>query len=259
MTVNYFPFHIGDFLGGVMHMDGTEIGAYTMLIVAHYQAGIQGLPDDDKKLAQIARLPIKKWLEIRATVLEKFELMNTFWTQKKVVEVLQEIESKSDAAKAKALKRWNTDDAAASDQQCQSNAIQKPITNNQRSKEESKDKGRSLDSETPQRKKPDRGEKLEIYLSREYPETPESCPQEWGEAAVAEGLKYRPSTKADFGKLINWHFEKFFNHFRSSTKANARKSDWRRAWLNWWKTEFEKIAKQEERDELYAQQRNNRK
>lgn len=100
-----------------------------------------------------------------------------------------------------------------------------------------------------------RGEKLETFMAREFPDNPAGCPQEWGEAAVAAANEYRPQTKTDFTKIVNWHFDKFFNHFTASTKSNALKSDWRKAWMNWWKTEFEKIAKQEERDEFYAQKR----
>lgn len=101
-----------------------------------------------------------------------------------------------------------------------------------------------------------RGERLEAFMAREFPVTLEGeCPQEWGEAAVGAAVKYRPQTKTDFTKIVNWHFEKFYNHFKSSTKANALKSDWHRAWINWWKTEFEKIAKQEELNEFYAQKR----
>ncbi|MBI1425796.1 MAG: DUF1376 domain-containing protein [Gammaproteobacteria bacterium] len=123
------PFHIGDFLSGTMHMDATEIGAYWMLIIAHYQAGKEGLPDDDKKLATIAKVSPKVWKRIRPTIAEKFQITDSFWRHKKVVDVLRKVAENSAQKKANALKRWGTDNASASSQQCKSNANQKPITN----------------------------------------------------------------------------------------------------------------------------------
>lgn len=70
----YIQLHIGDFIGGVLHMDATEVGAYTMLLVAHYQAGEEGLPDDDRKLARIAKVSLKQWGRVKDTVMDKFEL-----------------------------------------------------------------------------------------------------------------------------------------------------------------------------------------
>lgn len=137
-----FPFHIGDFLSGTMHMDAAETGAYIMLLVAHYQAGPDGLPDDDKKLARIARVSSQKWVSIRDVLQEKFDLVDGFWRHQKVICILKNISAKSDDAKAKALKRWNTDDAAAMPQQSHGNANHKPISN-KKEKEERKKGGRA--------------------------------------------------------------------------------------------------------------------
>lgn len=125
------PFHIGDFLSGTMHMDATEVGAYWMLCVAHYQAGEQGLPDDDVKLSRIAKVSLKTWRRIRPTMAEKFTISDSFWKSSKVIEVLRKISQKSADAKAKALKRWEADDAVALPEQCPDDANQKPRTINQ--------------------------------------------------------------------------------------------------------------------------------
>lgn len=101
MNVHTIQFHIGDFLSGVMHMDGAEVGAYTMLIMAHYQAGAQGLPDDDKKLRQIAKSNTRSWLKIKETVLEKFYLEDGFWRHERVVGELQKIASKAGTGRPK--------------------------------------------------------------------------------------------------------------------------------------------------------------
>jgi DNA-binding transcriptional MocR family regulator len=53
------------------------------------------------------------------------------------------------------------------------------------------------------------GERLEKFMEREFPDNPAECPQPWGEEAVAKAREYRSQTKADFTKLVNWHFGKF--------------------------------------------------
>ena len=113
------PFHVGDFLSGTLHMDTLEKGAYIMLLLAHYQAGETGLPDDDKKLARIAGVTAKVWNRIRPVLEEKFDVSGDFWVSKKCVEVLRKVHEQSSAQRAKALKRHNADDATAKPRQCQ--------------------------------------------------------------------------------------------------------------------------------------------
>lgn len=94
MNITHIQFHIGDFLSGVMHMDGAEVGAYTMLIMAHYQAGEQGIPDDDKKLRQICKITSRSWKTVKETVLDKFYLEGGFWKHERVITELQKIAQK---------------------------------------------------------------------------------------------------------------------------------------------------------------------
>ena len=124
------PFHIGDFLSGTMHMDTLEKGAYIMLLMAHYQIGEQGLPNDDKKLSRICGVSSRIWPRIKPTLQEKFEVKNGAWIHKKCVEVLQNVHDNSSKQRAKALKRHNSDDAAALPLQCQPKPKPKPIKNN---------------------------------------------------------------------------------------------------------------------------------
>jgi uncharacterized protein YdaU (DUF1376 family) len=122
------PFHIGDFLSGTLHMDATETGAYWMLCVAHYQAGEQGLPNDDVKLARMARVSLPVWKRIRATIVSKFSVEGDFLRHKRVCEVIAKISEKSADRAACALKRWNSGDAKAVQKQSECNANQKPLT-----------------------------------------------------------------------------------------------------------------------------------
>lgn len=124
------PFHVGDFISGTIHMSAEETGAYIMLLCAHYQAGQDGLPNDDKYLSRVARLSIKKWLAIRPVLESKFNVTDDFWTHSKVFDVLQKVHDKSLCQRAKALKRNNSGGATAMPRQSQPKTINhKPKTN----------------------------------------------------------------------------------------------------------------------------------
>ena len=120
-----FSFHIGGFLKNTLHLDATEKGAYLMLLIAHYQSGGEGLIDDDKKLARISGVTLRKWMIIRPTIIRYFYIENGYLLQKKVIKELKKIHTLSMKQRAKALKRHNTSNATAVPRQCQ------PITNNQ--------------------------------------------------------------------------------------------------------------------------------
>jgi uncharacterized protein YdaU (DUF1376 family) len=94
-NITHIQWHIGDFLGGVMQMDGAEIGAYTMMIVAHYQAGLEGLSSDDKDLMLITRTNPKVWHRIKVKVLKKFTLVDGRYIHERIVEELNKIHDRS--------------------------------------------------------------------------------------------------------------------------------------------------------------------
>lgn len=179
--INYIQFHIGDFLGGVIGFDATETGAYMMLICAHYQAGIQGLPDDDEYLARIAKVGLKSWRKIRQRLVTKFEIKDGFWVSERVAKELLRVNEVSARNSAKALKRHNPDHAAAEPRQC------KPITNNQ-------EPVRKKDSPSS----PPRGE--DPFPVPDWLDT-----QAWSEYRKHRGKTFkRNAQKLAIGKLERW-------------------------------------------------------
>jgi uncharacterized protein YdaU (DUF1376 family) len=66
MKRNWMPLYIPDFLADTMQLSAAETGAYLCLIMDYWLH--DGLPDDDAKLAQIARLPIAAWRKMRPTI-----------------------------------------------------------------------------------------------------------------------------------------------------------------------------------------------
>lgn len=62
----WMPLYIADYLKDTTHLGALESGAYLHLIMDYWQN--ERLPDDDKKLARIARLTDKEWKTSRATI-----------------------------------------------------------------------------------------------------------------------------------------------------------------------------------------------
>lgn len=67
---SWMPFYVADYLADTGHLTTSEHGAYLLLIFHYWQRG--ALPNDDSRLAGIARLSLSEWLAIRSTVKEFF-------------------------------------------------------------------------------------------------------------------------------------------------------------------------------------------
>lgn len=81
----WMPLYIGDYLADTMHLEGPEHGAYLLLIMAYWR-NWGPLPDDNKKLAAIARTPLKVWMGMRDTIAEFFEVVDGVWRHWRVEE-----------------------------------------------------------------------------------------------------------------------------------------------------------------------------
>jgi uncharacterized protein YdaU (DUF1376 family) len=66
----WLPLYVADYLGDTMHLTGPEHGAYLLLLMHYWRNG--PLPDDDRKLAHIARTEAGLWKEIGVTIREFF-------------------------------------------------------------------------------------------------------------------------------------------------------------------------------------------
>lgn len=201
MTINHFPLHIGDFLGGTIGMDATETGAYIMLIVAHYQAGENGLKNDDVLLARIAKVSTKVWSRIKERIAVKFDITIDFWRHKRVVEELRKIADIRADNSAKALKQQEARRAGALQRHSQ------PITNSQEPYKKEKDlpNGRS--------------KKIGMRLPVEW-----KISHDGWLFAEAHGLTEQQAlTESD----------KFRDYWHSISGQKGVKNDWDATWRNW--------------------------
>ena len=73
------PLYAGDYLGDTGHLTTTQHGAYLLLMMRYWRKG--ELPDDERQLCKIAKLPLKTWNEYRATLQDFF---HDGWKHKRI-------------------------------------------------------------------------------------------------------------------------------------------------------------------------------
>lgn len=71
MSLPYMPLYVADYLQDTGHLSALEHGVYLLLIMHYWSNG--GLPNDDRRLARIARVNLKQWLRVRQTVADFFD------------------------------------------------------------------------------------------------------------------------------------------------------------------------------------------
>lgn len=100
------PLYIADYLKDTTHLGALESGAYLHLIMDYWTNG--KLPDDDKKLARIAKMTDREWRAAKPTIQAFFQ---DGWTHKRIDAEISEAsriaQSNSGKASAAAKKRWS--------------------------------------------------------------------------------------------------------------------------------------------------------
>lgn len=123
MSRAWMPLYVADYLADTGHLSAAEHGGYLLLIMHYWQNG--GLPNEDRRLARIARMSPDEWADARETL---FDLFEDGWRHHRIDAELKAAQDISDKAKDKANKRWGKSDAGADaaampehmPQQCQS-------------------------------------------------------------------------------------------------------------------------------------------
>ena len=124
--MNSTPFmqlYVADYLADTQHLTTEQHGAYLLLLMTMWRnAG--SLPKDEKKLARIAHVSLKRWHIIAKDLMEFFDIEGDIITQKRLVEEFKKAVSKSEKRKisgslggrAKSLKNNTTSLANASEE-----------------------------------------------------------------------------------------------------------------------------------------------
>jgi uncharacterized protein YdaU (DUF1376 family) len=140
----YMQFYVADYLADTAHLSTLQHGAYMILLMNYWQRG-KALPAKDEYLAQICRLSLDQWLEIKPVIAEFFTERKGCWTQKRIEEDLQRVTSKSTklskAGKASAVKRMSN--------KCSANVEQTMIYTEAQAHTEAHTDDREKEKDTP--------------------------------------------------------------------------------------------------------------
>ena len=106
----YMPLYVADYLADAAHLSTLGHGAYLLLIMTYWQRG-EALPDDERKLARIARMTDAEWQDVRDDLREFFDIAEGEWRHSRIEQELEKVRAKSkassEAGKASAKRRMN--------------------------------------------------------------------------------------------------------------------------------------------------------
>lgn len=112
----YMPLFVADYLADTAHLTPAQHGAYLLLIMNYWQRG-KPLPNDDARLAQIAKMSRRDWAHNRGAILEFFTEQENLLIHSRITHELSRVEAKSlkckDAAQASVQRRRNGRSASA--------------------------------------------------------------------------------------------------------------------------------------------------
>ncbi|MFA6155584.1 YdaU family protein [Mesorhizobium sp.] len=95
----FMQLYVSDFIGDTLQLSTEQIGAYMLLLMAMWNAGGR-LPDDDARLARVARLSLKKWRAISDDLMPFFEREEGEIGHKRLTRELRKASGKSEARAA---------------------------------------------------------------------------------------------------------------------------------------------------------------
>jgi uncharacterized protein YdaU (DUF1376 family) len=75
----WMPLYVGDYLGDTGHLTTAQHGAYLLLMMHYWRKG--ELPDDDRQLSKITKLPLRAWGECRPILQDFF---HSGWRHKRI-------------------------------------------------------------------------------------------------------------------------------------------------------------------------------
>lgn len=80
----WMPFYIADYLANTARLTTVQHGAYLLLIMEYWIHG--PLPDDNRKLCQITKMPFIAFKKSRQQLSEFFSVVDGFWIHKRIEE-----------------------------------------------------------------------------------------------------------------------------------------------------------------------------
>ena len=75
----WMPLYVGDYLGDTGHLTTAQHGAYLLLMMHYWRKG--ELPDCDRQLSKITKLPLRTWCDYRPVLQDFF---HSGWKHKRI-------------------------------------------------------------------------------------------------------------------------------------------------------------------------------
>jgi uncharacterized protein YdaU (DUF1376 family) len=94
------------------HLTTEEHGAYFLLMMAAWGSDDCTLPNDDKRLAALVKMPVAKWKKIAPTVLEFWTIDKGRISQKRLLKEWHYVQQTRGKRKAAAEARWSHEDVS---------------------------------------------------------------------------------------------------------------------------------------------------
>jgi len=235
----YMPLWTDAYLADTTDLSAEEHGVYLLLLMAAWRTPGCALPDDDNRLARMARVGLKKWRKLRPVMERFFTVEDGLWTQKRLLREREWVENdraqKRKAGKASAQKRQqesknsfpcasNSKKFLASDSgQCVTdNSLENPQSGSAAVATEQPAPSQHPHPHPEKKERPPNGGQKKAQGSR--------LPDDWWPddtdvaAAQREGLN-----DAD----IEREAAKFRDYWVGVPGQRGRKADWRATWRNW--------------------------
>src|SRR4051812_6518164 len=105
----YMPLFVADYLADTPHLSTAQHGAYLLLIMNYWQRGTP-LPNDDVRLARIARMSRRDWDRNKCPIMDMFTVVENHLVHDRIAHELSRVAAKSlkckDAAQASVERRF---------------------------------------------------------------------------------------------------------------------------------------------------------
>lgn len=99
----FMQLYVSDFIGDTLHLSSEQVGAYLLLLMAMWNADGK-LPNDEAKLARVARLSLKKWRSVAPDLMPFFEQDKDTISHRRLTKELQKSERQSQSRSAAGAK-----------------------------------------------------------------------------------------------------------------------------------------------------------
>lgn len=99
----FMQLYVSDFIGDTLHLSSEQVGAYLLLLMAMWNAAGK-LPNDEAKLARVARLSLKKWRSVAPDLMPFFEQDKDHISHRRLTKELQKSERQSQSRSAAGVK-----------------------------------------------------------------------------------------------------------------------------------------------------------